>query len=412
MSSLKRFFLNPVNLFFVLFIGCKKEVKEIHFWHVMGGPLGRVLDSLIYEYNHSHSADIKSVNMGSYDAIAQKLMGAVAVNDPPVMAQMYESWAQTFYKKDQLVPISDFISDDSILNDLFPVFYKDNLIDGKLVTFPFNKSVPVFYYNKDWFDKEGIEFPKTWDDFKKISKRLTRDVDGDGEIDIYGFAFPVSVWLFESILVAKGGKIMDEKSGEVLFYSKEGIESLRFLKSFLDEDIAYLSTGYQHQDDFLSGKVAMITNTIVSYSFMRKKFKFTVGMAPMPGDKENKVIISGTNVGFFKNDKEILKKAADFLKFFLRKDVQIAWAKESFYLPVRKSVLEQAEMKAHLDTIPGLREAMAQLNNAIFEPRNELWFAGRKYLGEAIEKVLRGKLTSDQALKEAKEKIEKERSSR
>ncbi len=410
-SLLKRYFSGLLSIvtIILLFSSCRKKQEEIYFWHVMGGPLGKVLDSLVYVFNRDYSSSIKSVNMGSYDAIAQKLMGAVAVNDPPAMAQMYESWAKTFYKKGYLVPISSLIKEDSIVGDLFPVFYKDNLIDGKLVTFPFNKSVPVFYYNKDWFDKEGIKFPETWDEFRETAKKLTRDVDGDGKIDIYGFAFPVSVWLFESILVSKGGRIMDEKTGEVLFDSKEGVETLKFLKSLLDDSIAYLSTGYQHQDDFLSGRVAMIMNTIVSYAFMRKKMRFTVGIAPMPRDKKKEVIISGTNIGFFKKDEKTIKEAEKFLRFFLRKDVQIAWVKGTFYLPLRKSVLQEPEMKAHIDSIPGLREALEQLNYASFEPRNEIWFAGRKYLGEAIEKALRGELSPEEALKEAREKIEKER---
>src|SRR5690625_7444761 len=44
-------------------------------------------------------------------------------------------------------------------------YYSDN--DGKLVSMPFNSSTPVLYYNKDAFEKAGLDPdnpPKTWEE--------------------------------------------------------------------------------------------------------------------------------------------------------------------------------------------------------------------------------------------------------
>lgn len=42
----------------------------------------------------------------------------------------------------------------------------------------------VLYYNKDIIlEKLGEKPPKTWDDFKRICEKATKDNDGDGKID-------------------------------------------------------------------------------------------------------------------------------------------------------------------------------------------------------------------------------------
>lgn len=49
--------------------------------------------------------------------------------------------------------------------------------------------IQILYYRKDLFDMYGLEVPKTWNDLYRAGKTLTRDTDGDGEIDLWGFAF-------------------------------------------------------------------------------------------------------------------------------------------------------------------------------------------------------------------------------
>ncbi|UCC12945.1 MAG: extracellular solute-binding protein, partial [candidate division WOR-3 bacterium] len=140
-------------LIVLVVLTCAREDKTVvTFWHVMSGPLGKQLDELVAEFNRIHpDGEVRSVHMGSYDVLAQKLMGAVASGTPPVIAQLYESWTDQFYRAGDLLPLETFIASDSgfARDDFFPVFLEDNTYDSVLVTLPFNKSVPVFYYNQD-----------------------------------------------------------------------------------------------------------------------------------------------------------------------------------------------------------------------------------------------------------------------
>ena len=282
----------------VLLAGCSKrddKVTEVKFWHVMGGPLGKALNELIDEFNEENpNIHITSVSMGNYQALTQKIMASILARNPPTIAQVYESWTTSLMQADAIQPIEDFIRGEEGLkeeeiSDIFPVFIKDNTWNGRFITAPFNKSVVAYFYNMDMFEKEGIEkFPDTWDEFLRVAERLTKDIDGDGEPDIWGTAFPVNAGMFAQILHAKGGKILSPDEKQPDFQNKEGIDALRFIYDLIyTHKVAYLTTGYEHQDDFIAGNVAMISGTSVSYSFIKEaKPSFRIGVAPPPGDKK------------------------------------------------------------------------------------------------------------------------------
>ncbi len=379
---------------------------QVVFWNSMGGPLGDVLDSIIHLYNQQAELPVVSVNMGSYGTLSQKLMGAVASNRPPVLAQVYESWTSELLENGKIEPFEAFAHryiEDSVMADIWPVLIEDNVFDGQLVTFPFNKSVPVFYYNRDLFREHGIDsFPRTWEEFRHVARQLTLDTDGDGTPEIYGTAFPVSVWWFLTMLYQKGGRVIQGDS--IVLDSPEAREVLQYMVDLIYRDsCAYLTTGYRHQNDFATGHVAMIWGTIVSYAFMKKAIKFDLGVAPVPSFGKPLVVVSGTNVAIFRGVTPRQQEgAARFIRFFLQPEIQALWSAGTGYIPLRRSALNQPLLRDFLAQVPGMREGMLQLEHATFEPRDPIWFTGRRYLStEGLEPALRGVLSVEQALKRA-----------
>ncbi|MCK4233009.1 ABC transporter substrate-binding protein [candidate division WOR-3 bacterium] len=415
MKICMRFLISIVVLFL---FNCKGDVEKrtvVTFWHAMGGPLGKTLDSLIVEFNQSHpEIKIDHVGMGNYQALSQKLMATVAAKKPPTISQVFESWTDQLYKTGALAVVEDLLTErekEEIRKGIYPVFILDNTWEGKLLTFPFNKSVPAFFYNKTLFEEEGIEhFPENWDEYIEIGKKLTKDIDGDGITDFWATAFPMSTWMFETLLYQNGGKILDDDNITPLFNKKAGIESLTFLLDILNKyKIGRLTTGYQHQDDFLAGKVAIISGSVVSYSFIKDlKPDFKLGIAPIPSGKSNAVIISGTNIALFANTSEEQKKAAlEFIIWFLSPEIQARWAYGTGYVPVRIKSLQEPLMKKRMEELPELKDVIAQLEFAYTEPRIAGWLRGRQILGtEGIEPVLRGVKSPEEALNDCAKRIE------
>lgn len=383
---------------------CKKEDKTVvYFWHVMGGPIGKKLDGMVSEFNRLHpEGEIKSVQMGSYDALAQKLMGAIASNSPPTIAQMYESWTDQFYKAGYLEPLQNFILRDTTfdLDDFFPVFIDDNTFDSVIVTLPFNKSLPVFYYNATIFDSLGIKnFPQTWDEFRVICERLAG-------LKIWPTSWPIDVWYFSSMLCQEGGGLYNSESRKPMFNDSTGVKVLEYIVDLVKDSLFYLNPGFQRQDEFLSGNVATIPASIVSWAFLKGRPKFKMGVAPFPQGRYSGVVIAGTNIGMFKNSSEKEKRLAwEFIKWFLEPIQQMTWTAASYYLPTRMSVLRLPEFQKFLAENPNYDKIIAQLEFARTEPKTKEWFTGRIYLNEALEEALRLERSPAEALDNAAKRM-------
>jgi len=410
---------------FLLFLSCgqsreKGEGKvEITFWHVMGGPLGRTLDSMIQDFNNTHPRiKVTGVSMGNYDALSQKIMASVSAGNPPTLAQAYENWTAQLIESKAIVPIDDFVRgpqglSKKELRDFFPVMIEDNSWEGKLWSFPFNKSVPVLYYNKDMFRKEGLNPenpPKDWEEFIKIAKKLTKDLNGDGIPEQWGTAFPVSVWTFGCLLFQNGGSFLNEEGTEAAFNRKEGVEALTYwLNQIVKEKVAYLTTGYEHQNEFLVGKVGMIQSSSASYAYMRPAVKFELGIAPLPQNKRKAVILAGTNTVIFSKASSEAKEAAwEFLKWMTSPMNTARWSEGTSYLPLRQSALFSDLMQKRFAEEPNWRAVIEDLDYAFLEPRSTAWFAVRTYFEEVLERVLREKMSPQEALNMVAEKLNKE----
>jgi len=408
-------------LFFLPFFGCSERTTEekggkiiVRFWHAMGGPLGEVLNSMIDEFNAEHPGwFIKSESMGSYDALKQKLLASIVAHNQPDMAQSYEAWISTLLGGDALVDLGELDpSFKNELDDFFPVFIKDSIYDGRLMSLPFNKSVPIIYYNKDLFRRAGLdpeEPPQTWEEFARVARQLTRDLNGDGKPDLWGFEFTDHATLFECLLIQNGGELFDLESRTMLFNSPEGVEALQYLVDLVRKDRAadFYLAGYQHQVDFAAEKVAMIVASCVSRTFMAKQLKFDWGLAPLLRKKQQGAMVYGTNIIIFsRSSLEKQRVAWEFIKWFTSPLNAARWSLNTGYVPVRKSVLKLPVMLKELGENPDSLVPIQELDHAFFEPRFSQWIRIREYIGDAVKETLLGKTTPSEALDKAVRKGE------
>lgn len=405
--------------FAILLTGCmntgkdSKGITTVTFWHVMGGPSGEALQIIADSFNTLNpDMKIELISVGTYEALSTKLMSSIS--NPPVMSQVYESWTSEFYSSGILAPVEDFMNEkyeEDLRKDVYRIFIEDNTFQGKLVTMPFNKSVPAYFYNEDMFKKMSIDrFPENWDEFLSVMKKLTVDKNNDKETDIHGTAFNINVWMFECRLLQNNGSLTDEKLMP-MFNSEAGVKAIEIDRKLVKDDKSgYTTTGYQHQDDFLSEKVSTIYGSCVSLSFiMDAKPPFTVAMAKVPQGEKPAVLISGTNVAIFnKASKKEQDAAFKFVEFFTSTEIQALWSIKTGYLPVRESSMKSPAMEDQFAKHKGLKEVYEQLNYAYMEPQDKEWYIGRKLLGNALEYAVKGNKDPKTALDEAAEEFKKE----
>ena len=150
-----------------------------------------------------------------------------------------------FSKINALYPLDEFFekSDKISLSDFpQPMLVEFQSFDGKMRGFPRDYDLRELAYRKDWIEEAGLTPPKHWEDLVTVAKKLTKDTDGDGKIDRWGFGFEGKkcweVWLYSFTAIRQnGGRLLSEyKEGrqESLIDSPEAREAIQFLY-----DLAY-----------------------------------------------------------------------------------------------------------------------------------------------------------------------------
>jgi multiple sugar transport system substrate-binding protein len=84
---------------------------------------------------------------------------------------------------------------------------------GALWAFPKGYTPMVIAYNKDLFDRAGLPYPRdgwTWEEFRAAARALTRDTDGDGAADQWGFWLDRRPFMWIASLWSLGGDVLCE----------------------------------------------------------------------------------------------------------------------------------------------------------------------------------------------------------
>lgn len=374
-----------------------QDKVQIVFWHAMGGPLGRVMTDLIDRYNRSQkSYFIKAVGMGSYDTLAKKILASLVAKEAPDIAQNYETLTKKFIKHGKIVCLDDLLASETedIKSDIIPIMLENNTFNGKLYSFPFNKSVPVLYYNKDMFRKVGLDPdkpPATLDELAEYARKITyyhQNTPGEDN-SVYGYGnSKANVWGFSNRILQYGGQIVNAEGNKSFFDADASINALLSLQTMVFDKIAKEGQGFDHQNDFIAGKCGIIESSIVSKVYMEGSINFDFGVAPLPGQVQKGVILSGTNINIFNNgDPRKVAGAWDFVKWFTSTEISAEWSIRTTYMPVRKSSLQSEYFIKAQERDPNLKAPYVQLDYCSFEPRLTCWFEVRDLMADHLERA-------------------------
>lgn len=336
-----------------------KEPVEITFWHAMNGDQEKTLQKLTDEFMSSNkNIKVTLQNQSSYPELKQKLTATVASpKDLPTMTQAYPDWVLDAVKENLVLDLEPYINNETLkfdnYEDILENFREGSKIDGKIYGMPFNKSTDVLWYNKTLLDELNLQPPTNYEELVKVSKEI-KDKKG-----IAGVGFD-SLNTYYTTFLKNEGKTFDssldvtgKESAKAVNYYLDGIKEGYFRIAGTDK---YLS------GPFGSETVAMYVGSNAGESFVKSgaEGKFEPAAAPYPAEIAPQ---QGTNLYVFNNATSEQRTAAfEFMKFLTSKDVQITWAKETGYMPVRKSAIESDEYKNSGSLIsPILSEATKNL---------------------------------------------------
>ena len=158
-----------------------QAVTDIMWWHAMSGELDRQLQKLAADFNASQS-DYRIVPSykGNYTETVTAAIFAFRSRSQPAIVQVNEiATATMMAARGAIYPVFELMADENEAfspEDYLPAvtgYYADAA--GNMLSFPFNASTPILYYNKKMFRAAGLDpeiAPKTWPELGAAAKRL------------------------------------------------------------------------------------------------------------------------------------------------------------------------------------------------------------------------------------------------
>ncbi|MGN6158162.1 MAG: sn-glycerol-3-phosphate ABC transporter substrate-binding protein UgpB [Devosia sp.] len=354
---------------------------EITFWHAMGAELGKKLEQIVDGYNKSQSTyHVTPVFKGTYPEAMNGAIAAFRAHQQPDIVQVFEVGTGTMMAaKGAVYPVYQLMKDTG--NEWDPKqflpavvgYYTDT--DGNMLSFPFNSSTPILYYNKDEFQKAGLDPntpPKTWEDLVNDSKKLMSS--GAAKC---GFTSGWITWIqTENFSAWHNVPIGTEQNGfggldaELKLNGPLQVRHWDNLKKWSDAGI-FEYGGPVGGDDappkFYSGECAIYMNSSGSRAAVLQNSKFNVGFGFLPyygdvkGAPQNTIIGGATLWVLQGHTPEEYKGVADFFKYLSTPAVQAEWHQFSGYLPITPAAYELSKEQGYYDKNPGADVAIKQL---------------------------------------------------
>lgn len=206
----------------------------------------------------------------------------------------------------------------------------------------------ALYYNKDLFDKYGVDYPDdTWDHdtYLRAMRELTHDTDGDGEIDQWGSMMDVSWDRIQVHVNGWGGHFVDPNDPtHCLMGEPEALEAMEWLRARMWDDRVMASfidvENMSTRQAFIRQRVAMVEDGSWALKDILENGNFRLGVAPFPAGPARRVTLSTTDGFGIYAGTQHPEEAWKLLRFLIGPAYGRAMARTNFLQPARASLVE------------------------------------------------------------------------
>ena len=402
-------------------LGTAQAATEIQWWHSMTAVNNEWVNDLAKQFNESQS-DYKVIPTfkGAYDESMTAAIAAFRSGNAPHILQVFEVGTATMMaSKGATVPVGKIMGDAGAKFD--PAAYIPAVAgyytapNGQMMSFPFNSSTTVFYYNKDAFKKAGLDpekAPKTWPEVFAAAKKLKASghscpmtLAWQGWTQLESF----STWHNVEMATQQNGLGKDGHKARLKVNSPLHVKHISNLADAAKSgEFVYKGRGSTAQASFISGECAMIQTSSGFYGDVAKNAKFAYALAPLPyypgvkGAPQN-TVIGGASLWIMAGKKAPeYRGVAKFFEFLSQPEIQAASHQRTGYLPVTTEAFKLTEKSGFYQKNPGTDVAVNQMIRKVTDNSRGIRLGNyvqiRTIEDEELEQVWSGKQTAKQAL--------------
>ena len=305
-----------------------------------------------------------------YTQMHDNLLAALLVGmGAPDLADVEIKKFATFTKGDiQFIPLNEVI--DPYRADIIESRLAPYTANGNNYGIDYHLGAFVMYYNTGILEEAGVDVNsiKTWDDYIAAGQKVTRDTDGDGEIDVYMASIEVTdIFSAYALMLMNGGGTYNA-DGEIILEDPANVEALQFLQDLVHEHgiVRPASGGGHHSPDHFIDLVEGRIASLWMPQWYMTRYPDNMGSAladvavvrPMPVFEEGSYTTTmggGTGTAITNQiDSDKIALAAEFLAFAkLTYDANVLLWTDLGFDPMRLDVYDDEALLITMDDFSG-----------------------------------------------------------
>lgn len=378
---------------------------KLAFWNGFTGGDGPYMKQMVEEFNKANPNVTVAMNTLQWADYYAKVPNAVQSGAGPDVGIMHIDQLATNAARRVIVPLDEVASGLQLTEgDFAPVVWNAGIYQDKRYGIPLDIHPLGFYANTAQLKKAGIGgLPEDKASFEAAVKAL-QDKAGVKTPFWVTATWPAHL-MFTSLVHQFGGSIYDEEGAKATFNSDAGVQSLEWLRSFIENGSSpknvsndAQAVAFRQQRDSLTWDGIWMMNEWAKV----KDLEWAAAALPTIGEKpavwassHNFVVTTQAT-----KDQNKLAAARAFISYISERSID--WAK-SGQIPARNSVRESAEFK-DLKVQSTLAE---QLPNVVFPPSVPgIGDVTAPTYETAVNEVILGKKPVKAALDEAAKKAD------
>jgi sn-glycerol 3-phosphate transport system substrate-binding protein len=351
---------------------------DIMWWHAMSGELGRQLEKLASDFNASQTEyRIVPSYKGNYTETVTAAIFAFRSRSQPAIVQVNEiATATMMAAKGAIYPVFELMRDQS--EAFTPAAYLPAVtgyytdVAGNMLSFPFNASTPILYYNKNLFRSAGLDpemAPKTWPELGAAAKKLR------AAGATCGFTTSWPSWInvenfsaFHNLPISTRANGFDGLDAVLNFNNPLLVRHIAQLAEWQTTKLFdYSGRATTAEPRFWNGECGIFIGSSATRADIKANSRFEVGYGMLPywpdvaGAPQNSTIGGATLWVLRDRPRDEYMGVAKFFGFLSKPEVQAAWHQNTGYLPVTRAAFDLTRAQGFYDRNPGTAISIEQM---------------------------------------------------
>jgi len=375
----------------------------IQIWHPWYGVEASLLESQTAEFNQENrwGITVRATGHTSFTELYNSVTSALPGTDGPQLVIALPEQPIGWDADGYVIDLGDYIGDPAYglgteeLSDFPPVFWNQDVIAGRRLGVPAQRSAHFLVYNQTWARQLGFEqAPRTQEAFREqaCAAHASLAMDDDSANDARGgWLIGTDSMTFLSWMMAFGGGVLD--GGGYRFLSPKNLQAAAFVKQLYDDACAWLPPTSDEPPGAFADRGALFATAglaeLSEYGRAMAVAENADGWTVMsfPGPDRTGLVAYGSSFVVLKSTPEQQLASWLFIRWLLSAENQKRWVEATGLFPLRSSLIDA--LGDYAKSHPQWQAAVKYMPEAQIQPQLASWRQVRVMLGDGFDAMFR-----------------------